>query len=52
MTFTRNQSIMTPDGFSARVLLCGGANVVVWLTNAHWLPTGERYRSYPKSAWQ
>lgn len=52
MTFHAHQELTTPDGFSARVLLCTGAYVTVWLTNANWLPVGARYRSYAKADWQ
>jgi hypothetical protein len=47
MSFHQYQELMTPDGDSAVVLLCGGDWVMVWLTNAH-LPLEQRYRSYRK----
>ena len=45
--FQRGQSVTTPDGDSARVELCGGETVTVWLTNSH-LPREKRYRHYRK----
>ena len=41
----RNDEVITPDGYIARVLLCAGAYVTVVLIYAH---VPDKYRTYTK----